>query len=391
MRPRTTIPRAALALGVLTSLALAPGALGAPGPPPALLATSGEHGELLQAVPIAKRPQVHERVAMSLGPDRLQVIQAGDRLRASAEVQVSTTCLDPGPRCIGRNYDINPRITARIVLAGAQSATAASIPLSPTTTKLCKQRRPNRNHHCTLTIPNVETPVVDPATLPCVPGACFVNLIVGAYNKHARRGDRVVLGADRPDGSVVQDKGRLNLVQAHADVPAPTVSSSATLVNGTLPLTEGKKEKRRVVYSVPMPALKKGEIVAFDASYLTGISDLGFNTFVSSRVIAATSPFAADSTGIAKSVLGPKGAASEGNGFNCTLGPSGYANPCTTVKAGAALVNRDALDKATGQPVTLYLNVFASAKPLLTTNVKTSQQVSIAPLPGGLTVSRYAP
>ena len=109
MRPRTTIPRAALALGVLASLALAPGALGAPGPPPALLATSGDHGELLQAVPIAKRPQVHERVAMSLGPDRLQVIQAGDRLRASAEVQVSTTCLDPGPRCIGRNYDINPR------------------------------------------------------------------------------------------------------------------------------------------------------------------------------------------------------------------------------------------------------------------------------------------
>ena len=69
-------------------------------------------------------------------------------------------------------------------------ATAASIPLSQTTTKLCKQRRPNRNHHCTLTIPNVETPIVDPATLPCVPGACFVNLIVGAYNKHARRGDR---------------------------------------------------------------------------------------------------------------------------------------------------------------------------------------------------------
>ena len=61
------------------------------------------------------------------------------------------------------------------------------------------------------------------------------------------------------------------------------------------------------------------------------------------------------------------------------------------MKAGAALVTRDALDKATGQPVTLYLNVFASAKPLLTTNVKTSQQVSIAPLPGGLTVSRYAP
>ena len=51
-----------------------------------------------------------------------------------------------------------------------------------------------------------------------------MNLIVGAQNKKAKRGDVVVLGGDQPDGSVEQDKGRLNVIQAHANVPAPSRS-----------------------------------------------------------------------------------------------------------------------------------------------------------------------
>ena len=93
-----------------------------------------------------------------------------------------------------------------------------------------------------------------------------MNLIVGARSKKSKKGDVVVVGADRPDGSVVQDKGRLNVVQARAKVPAPAVTSSEALVNAELPLTEAKKEKRRVVYSVPIPAPRKGEVLAFDAA-----------------------------------------------------------------------------------------------------------------------------
>ncbi len=44
---------------------------------------------------------------------------------------------------------------------------------------------------------------------------------------------------------------------------------------------------------------------------------------------------------------------------------------------------RDALDEATGLPATLYLNVLASAKPLLAEKVDDLQQVSIAAVAPG--------
>jgi hypothetical protein len=355
------------------------------------IATTGNDSELLSKVPISKQAGTRARVAMRLGPDQLKPIQVGDRLRASAEVQVSTTCVEDGPRCIGRSYEANPTISAQIVLSATPDAAATSLPLSESRGVLCKQRRPNRNHHCTIAIPNTETTITDLAALPCPPDACYVSLIVGASSKKSKKGDVVVLGADRPDRTVQKDKGRLNVVQSRAKVPAPTVTSSEALVNTQLPLTEGKKEKRRVVYSVPIPAPLKGEILAFDASFGSDISGLRFNTFVGSRVLMGTDPTATTSEGIAKSSIPLRGQATESNGFNCTLGPSGFANACTTVKAGATRISRDVIDETTGLPATLYLNVVASAKPLLAEKVDPVRQVALGALPGGLTVARYAP
>jgi hypothetical protein len=317
-------------------------------PPPAELATTGNSSELIETVPIAKRKNEQPRVGMSLSPEKLEPIEAGDRLLASGEMQVSTTCVASGPRCVGRPYEINPTITARIVLADSQDPAAPSLPLSQTTTKRCKQTRPNRNHHCTLTIPNLETSIPDPSGLPCPPTACYVNLIVTAQNKRAKRGNVVVVGADEPDGSVKQDKGRLNLVQAHADVPVPTRSSSAAVVTPDLPVTLPDKERKRVVYSVPIEAPQKGEVLAFDAGFEISINALRYNSFIASRVMLGDTPTATKSTGIAKPTIPFRGQATESNGFNCTLGSSGYANPCTVVKAGAARVTRDAVDPQTG-------------------------------------------
>jgi hypothetical protein len=379
---------AAAALGVLV---VATSAGAAKAPDLVVLATSADNAELRNAVPIGKRQDARPRLAMSLTPDQFEPIVVGDRLVASGEVQVSTTCVQQEPRCIGRHYDINPKVTARIVLSSAQDAAAPSIPLSGTTQKLCKQRRPNRNHHCTLTIPSFETTITDLTTLPCAPTACYVNLIVTAANKHAKRGNVVVLGADRPDGTVAQDKGRVNLVQAHAPAPAPSVSASNQLLNPELPLTITDSEKRRVVYSVPIPAPRAGEILTFDASFMTGISAIHFNTFISSRVITAETPVSTDAKGIAKRAIPLKGQATESNGFNCTLGSSGFANPCTVTKAGAVQFTRDVVDKSTGQPATIYLNVLAGAKPLLAEKVEETDKVSLAATPSGLIVSRYTP
>jgi hypothetical protein len=355
------------------------------------MATTGGDAELIERVPIAKRPGARERVAMRLDPTALDTIALGDRLRASGEVQISTTCVDQGDRCVGTSYDFNPTLSARIVLSPSPQANSGYLPLSPSRGVLCKQRRPNRNHHCTIAIPNTETTITDLSALPCPPTACYVNLIVGATNKNSKKGNVVVLGADRPDGSVAQDKGRLNLVQSHAGVPAPAVSSSEALVSTELPLTITDSEKRRVVYSVPIAAPLKGEVLSFDASFLTGISALHFNTFISSRVIVAETPTDTKSKGIAKNAVPLKGQATESNGFNCTLGASGYANPCTTVKAGAVEFSRDVVDKSTDAPATVYLNVLAGAKPLLAEKVDATDLVSLGALPGGLTVSRFTP
>ncbi len=357
----------------------------------AVLATTGSDSELLAKLPIARKPGARDRVAMRLDPSAFGPIEAGDRLRVSGEVQVSTTCVDPGPSCVGSNYKINPTVTARIVLSPSPKADSGFLPLSESRTVLCKQQRPNRNHHCTLTIPNTETPITDLAALPCPPNACFVNLIIGASNKKAKRGNVVVLGADRPDGSVSQDKARLNLVQAHANVPDPTVSASDQLVSTELPLTIENFDKQRVVYSVPIEAAKEGEVLAFDARFLSDITGLHYNTFVNSRVITAKDPTATRSRGIAKRAIPLKGSATEANGFNCTLGRSGYMNPCTTVKAGAVRFDEDVVDRDTGEAKTIYLNVLAGAKPLLAEKVDESDHVALGSLPGGLTVARYSP
>lgn len=378
---------ALIALGALAVPAGASAQLLPEPPPKAELATTGNDSELLKSVPIATTLGARDRVVMSLGPDQLKRIKRGDRMRVSGEVQISTTCVAKDSRCQGRPYQFNPMISARIALAAAPDVDAASIPLSETSQVRCKQRRPNRNHHCTLALPNLETQISDLATLPCEPTTCYVNMILGAANKRAQRGNVVVLGADRPDGGVAQDKGRLNVVQAREETSLPTEPSTSDLVNTSLPLTEGKKEKRRVVHSIAITAPLKGEVLAFDASWTATIDQLPFNTFIASRVIVADSPTSTDPS-LARSSVQFRGDATEANGFNCTQGPSGYPSPCTSTKAGAIRITQDVIDPATGGPGTLYLNLVGAAKPLLAKHVKRSQQVLITPA-DGLHVFRY--
>jgi hypothetical protein len=219
-----------------------------------------------------------------------------------------------------------------------------------------------------------------------------VNLIVGAYNRKAKAGNRVVLGGDQPDGSVEQDKGRLNIVQAHAAVPLPQTSQTTTVVEPSLPLTIGDSEKRRVVYSLPITAPQQGDVIAFDSSFTTDITALRFNTFISSRVILAETPTSAKSTGLAKRATAYKGQGTESNGFNCTLGSSGYPNPCTTTKAGALQITRKFKTDYGQEPTTLYLNTLAGAKPLLPGKKVTDDEVvSVGATGEGLIAARYGP
>jgi hypothetical protein len=351
------------------------------------LATTGHDSELVKAIPIATQQYANERVAMSLAPDELGLIENGDRLWASGEVQVSTTCVERGPRCIGRRYDFNPWITARLVLAASPEPTAPGIPLSGEATVHCKQRRPNRNHHCPLVLPNLETTVVDTATLPCPANGCYANLVVGAWAKKARRGNRVVLGGDLPDGGVIQDKGRLNVVVEPSGAQPPIESTSAALVNASVPVAEEQRQTRRVIHSVEITGVGAGDVLAFDTAYLASIEHLFFNTFVGSRVVIADSPISTKPSELAKEIVQFKGHGTESNGFNCTQGRSGYRSPCTVAKAGAIRIKRDPVDER-GQPVPLYVNVVSAAAPKLSVDAKPEDFVTVSPL-SGLRVLRF--
>jgi len=380
-RARRTAALAVSALTVLLSVGIPKsGFAGAPPPPAPRLATTGNNSEIVKAIPIATQQYTNERVAMSLGPEQLGNLENGARLWSSGEVQVSTTCVVPGPRCIGRRYAFNPWITARLVLAASPSPTAPSTALSGEVTVHCKQSRPNRNHHCTLVLPNLET-VVDGAALPCPPTACYVNLIIGAWAKKALRGNRVVLGGDLPDGGVSQDKGRLNVVVAPPGAQPPIETASAALINTSVPVTETQKETRRVIHSVEIAPAGRGDILAFDTAYLATIDHLPVNTFIGSRVIVADSPISTKPAGIAREITPFGGDATESNGFNCTQGNSGYRSPCTVVKGGAIQIKRDAVDER-GQPIPLYVNLVSAAAPKLSVNPKPDDFVGVSPLNG---------
>lgn len=353
------------------------------------MATSGNKSERIDRVEIHRRHNRGERVAMRISPSALEPLEAGDRLRTSAEVQVSTTCIVQERRCIGRSYTLSPIVRAQVVLSRSPKAQSPHIPLSRPVSVLCKQHRPNRNHHCTLTVPNETTVIPNPHSLPCRPERCYVQLLVSAHNRKAVDRNYIVLGGDKPDGTVEKDKGRLTVIQTHgpAQTTAPFVNEG--LMHKRLPLTISDADKRRVVYSVPIYAPRRGEVIAFNATFVSAINALPFNTFVTSRVILARTPFEKRPRQKAKTAIRYRGQATESNGFDCTLGPSGYANPCLTQKAGAIRFRRDLISRKTGEPVTLYLNVLAAAKPLLAQKVKEIHKVSLAAQPSGLTVWRY--
>jgi hypothetical protein len=140
---------------------------------------------------------------------------------------------------------------------------------------------------------------------------------------------------------------------------------------------------------MPIAAPQRGEVLAFDVKFVSAINALPFNTFVTSRVILASGPFKTKPTKKAKTSIRFQGQATEANGFDCTLGPSGYANPCITHKTGAIRFRRDVVHEKAGTPATLWLNVIAGAKPLLAERVKSVNKVSLAAQPNGLTVWRY--
>lgn len=321
------------------------------------VATSGDDSELRRTVPIARDPGGGTRVAMSMVPGELPGLQAGDVLTVSAEVEVTTDCLnrEPSRQCAGSSYRFNPVVGAQLVLAGGSEAVTGpgTLALGERQTINCRQKPPSRERHCMLVFTGIELPIADPATLPCAPDSCYVNLVLDAHHPAARANDRLIVGSAGPNGSVKQDKGRINVIRTRgADSPTTspatptgtvTTATSAPLIDG---LSLDDPPRKAVVYSQPLEGLEAGEQLAALAAMETGVARLRHNANVSARIVLADFPTEVTTGELASGVATLKGEITEHNGFNCTQ----RTTPCTTLKVGVLEIVEDA-------PATLYANL----------------------------------
>ena len=382
-RPRKlkTGTAAAFAAGILAVLALPAGA----GQEDAGLhpALSGNNAEDRATIPISKHRGAEPEVAVSIPLASPKTLQAGDVIRVSAELQVTTTCVDSSDRCIGKPYSYTPLIESRLVLAKGRERTEGR-KLTSFRRIECNQRRPNRNHHCVFVFSNIDERIRNAGNLPCPPNRCFVNLVTRASHRRTRPGSVIVLGADRPDGSIGQDKARLDVVVQRGKAGLQ-VSRTRDEARRSVPIEPGGSRGRRVIYSLRLDGLRRGDVLLVKARALTGIGGLPYNVFVGTRLVAASSPTDTRPKGIARRAIAIGGQVGELNGFNCTHGPSQYRNPCETRKAGTTVVRRT--PTRAGKPAPIYLNLVGSALEKLA-NAGPGDRMQV--LDGGyLRVSRY--
>jgi hypothetical protein len=365
-----------LAAAVLNAWVAGDAASRQPGGGAVAVATTGQRSELIKTIPVTRTPGAEPRVVMSLAPGRLPSLNDGDRLRVSAEVQITADCTFRRPRCAGNPYRYSPFLRGRLILADGAQVTggAGAVTLGPPDANLCRQVIGDREHHCML-VPRGGIDIGGGAALPCEPSTCHVNFVVDASDPRARGGDVVVVGGQRPNGAVLQDKGRINAVRLRGEIDPLTTSLSARgRVHEALSLNLSKQ----VVYSQKLEGLRDHEQLEVEATMITNISHLPYAARVGARVILAKGERATGQGHVVKEIADLNGEIAENNGFNCTQAES----PCLTRKVGVLRMKQDANGP-------LYVNLVAITGPK-NTNARPGDRVRIRKS-GGLDVIRYHP
>jgi hypothetical protein len=337
--------------------------------------------ELREKVPIARGPSGRMRSVISLPLPR---VRNGDRIKFNGEVTVSTTCVAPGPFCIGRPYRFAPHLRARIVIGQRARAAGRNTQAVSRSVKLtCTQVPPDRNHHCPMVISRDSIRVKRRRKLPCRPSDCRLNMLVAAHHRRARDGDVVVIGADRTGGRVDNDKARLSaaILREGAGI---TVHRRSTRRRRTRLLPASFDGGNRVVYSQRLPRLHRGDVLLVRARQRTRIER--FPYFIGTKVVVSTGPRARHPTPLTRRIVSRDGIATEINGFNCTIGPSHFRNPCLTRKAGLALIRRTPM-RAGGRPRALFVNVISRGFPKVKPTSADYPPLRVV-RGGGLTVTR---
>ena len=201
---------------------------------------------------------------------------------------------------------------------------------------------------------------------------CRLSLIVSASDPRASGAERILIGGNKPDGSIPQDRGRISATLLRKGAPKPRVGRTRSLRMKSSPMDK----ERHVVVSKKLRGLRAGEQFEVSARLRTTISRLPYTVRTTSQLVLARSPRAVEpdrrTAGIA--LLG--GEIDESNGFNCVL-PAGS---CTLRKLGVMRVDRSARR--------LYVNLVLLSGPKRA-NAHKGDASKLGP--AALTVRRYPP
>ena len=346
------------------------------------VATTGNDSELVKTLPITRRGGAEPRVVMSLGPNAMPDLALGDHVEVTAEMQVTTNCGYESPRCVGRIYHYDPRVTARLVLAPDARTTGGpgAIQLGDAEREVCTQRKPHREHHCVLVFQGSRADLSSADRLPCDLDGCHINLVADAHQARARRGDLIMVGGQRPNGHIPQDRGRINVIRYRGTRPADfrALTTADALRNRLEP-----DFRRRVVYSRRLDSLSDGEQLAIAADITLDISHLRYALRDSTRLILAESPRDTRQSAFVKHHALLRGEISENNGSNCTQDEPA----CTSRKVGVLEMRRDV--ERGGDPVPLYVNLVTVVGPKAA-KARPDDRVIIR-RSGGIEVTRFPP
>ncbi len=346
----TLIGVAAGALGLGSPASSAERSNGLPADARVEVATTGHGSELVRTLPITRRRGARPRVVISLGPPKLPDLAPGDRLRISAELQVTGDCPKPLPRCVGRPYEYAPKARARLLLAASPRASGGSgtVALGRIEREQCTQRHPQYEHHCVLVFRDVARSIGSRRPPPCPLERCFINLVADAHHPRARAGDLLMVGGLKPDGRVPQDRGRINAVRYRGAPPsAYSPTSTSRLTSGSM----RPDFRRRVVISKRLDGLRSGAQLAVAAEMRTEISHLPYAVRTSARLILAERPRATRPSEWVKARASLAGEIAENNGSNCTQDE----RRCTSRKVGVLEIRGDAV--RAGRPRPMFVNL----------------------------------
>jgi hypothetical protein len=205
-----------------------------------------------------------------------------------------------------------------------------------------------------------------------------VNLVVDAHHPQAHRNDEVLLGIDRADGTIRQDRGRVNVARFRGPRVEPRIHDTQKRRHRSVDVEKGSM---KVIYSLRLRGLRKGEQLVVNADMTTSIGHLPYGTFIGSQLILARRSGGIRTTPLTRRVSSRDGEVTEGNGFNCTQ----RTTPCDSPRAGTLVMK--STPRRNGRSIPLFLNFVLRNAPKRADD-RAGDRIRI-PAGGGIVARRY--